>query len=993
MTKNKAMSSVAVCTDGSDCGGGGLAVIQTTAQLKNTTFDGNHAFGKGGGVMLVGTADRSTSLYSQGNANTFINNTCEKDQNDPAYAYGGALYLSTSSRYIANSAEGDSFFGNKAGGAGGAVYWTHDPDDAQDDDQFSFVCPLINASACLLRGTLVANDAPIGPEHATPAMSVLLSHAGVTEVSGQTFVDPGIEVQAIDYYGQNADTTADTTMTCPTIVDELPAIETPGFDTLAAAYDVQCSPSGTTALEMTVGYIQFQNMKVSLGQNMTVEVSASLSTTTPEGVSYQLSSSVDISLGSCNVGDALVVSEDDSTRTCIECGDDYYTFEAGAAACDSCPDDKDGTVAYCIADEVRIIDGYWRDSADSTLLRSCQLVGACQGVVSCATVEELEEKQACWNRSLADNDALCRKGHGGPLCGQCKPGYIYNDLRGFCAACTARKTSQNKQVLGYILLAAAVVAFGLFLVRKRIRAFIGANFLFLAALKENFSRYRVKAKIMVTFFQIISREFQYPFHPSIVRNCLSPNVLLAWATALPEYCGGVLNPPWPPAYGAIVRKLGLINLNLVSTAAAMCAVDTNYFWKLFGMTSGPLGLTVLIFFYYVANRLKISLSADTTDPAGPGSPQSDDIPGIDPRSPQSDYTDALELTVIGAADVTTASTDEPSGTILGEDEPGANPQNPPPKQSWFGGAFSNNEGVAAGAPTTPDAEDTGEIQTGDTAPPQETETEPSQETAQASKAERVADLKTLCIGGFLTLSYLVFPSVSLVIFRLFSCDMSISSTEKYLSYLKADMSIQCSHGHSEMHYMDDYFVWMIYAGVMIGFYPVGIPLLYFVVTYKYRHHINPSPLAVLADIRRDDAMGPEHQHAHVEITDDMRLLARVILRVRQRQKNLRDQALAMYTPKKTAQDERYAAEEVKKKNAAKANFFKRIVASSRASQAAAIAYELDHHIEHIPDTWEEYLPGHAAAVADLDAASDQMETSMVVMYRAEDRRVKFLAFL
>ena len=48
---------------------------------------------------------------------------------------------------------------------------------------------------------------------------------------------------------------------------------------------------------------------------------------------------------------------------------------------------------------------------------------------------------------------------------------------------------------------------------------------------------------------------------------------------------------------------------------------------------------------------------------------------------------------------------------------------------------------------------------------------------------------------------------------------------------------------------------------------------------------------------------------------------------------------------------------------------------------------------YVAPTWEKHLPAHASTVEDLEGACKLVETSMVVAYRAEDRRVKFLAFL
>lgn len=127
----------------------------------------------------------------------------------------------------------------------------------------------------------------------------------------------------------------------------------------------------------------------------------------------------------------------------------------------------------------------------------------------------------------------------------------------------------------------------------------------------------------------------------------------------------------------------------------------------------------------------------------------------------------------------------------------------------------------------------------------------------------------------------------------------------------------------------------------------------------------------------------------------MRLLARNALRVRQRQKQLRDAARTMHTPLRAAQVARDEAEEraFEDAQAAAAD------AANESSARRAVQRKL-HAFSHraadearVPPTWEELLPGHARAVHDLEGAATLCETSMVVAYRAEDPHVKHLAFL
>ena len=89
-----------------------------------------------------------------------------------------------------------------------------------------------------------------------------------------------------------------------------------------------------------------------------------------------------------------------------------------------------------------------------------------------------------------------------------------------------------------------------------------------------------------------------------------------------------------------------------------------------------------------------------------------------------------------------------------------------------------------------------------------------------SAADQIGGLKDLCSIAIFAVTYLAFPSTSLVIFRTFDQDENISDApgEKDLSYLKADMSIDCTTGA--------YWWWSYYATAMVFVYPLGIPAIY-----------------------------------------------------------------------------------------------------------------------------------------------------------------------
>ena len=82
---------------------------------------------------------------------------------------------------------------------------------------------------------------------------------------------------------------------------------------------------------------------------------------------------------------------------------------------------------------------------------------------------------------------------------------------------------------------------------------------------------------------------------------------------------------------------------------------------------------------------------------------------------------------------------------------------------------------------------------------------------------------------FLFLMYCVFPAVSQTIFLVFSCD---SDFEDGQSFLRADYGISCAS--------DTYRAFRAYAVLMIGVYPIGVPLLYAISLYRARNVLGPS---------------------------------------------------------------------------------------------------------------------------------------------------------
>lgn len=80
---------------------------------------------------------------------------------------------------------------------------------------------------------------------------------------------------------------------------------------------------------------------------------------------------------------------------------------------------------------------------------------------------------------------------------------------------------------------------------------------------------------------------------------------------------------------------------------------------------------------------------------------------------------------------------------------------------------------------------------------------------------------------FLVFTYLVYPSCSQVVLDTFNCDHMGSE-----SYLFADYSTKCyTHAHTVMK---------IYASIFVFIYPLGCPLMYYILLWNHRDEIDPT---------------------------------------------------------------------------------------------------------------------------------------------------------
>jgi hypothetical protein len=90
------------------------------------------------------------------------------------------------------------------------------------------------------------------------------------------------------------------------------------------------------------------------------------------------------------------------------------------------------------------------------------------------------------------------------------------------------------------------------------------------------------------------------------------------------------------------------------------------------------------------------------------------------------------------------------------------------------------------------------------------------------------DLRNRIFSAFLLMTFFVLPSVSIAIFTTFACR---EFDQDYGSFLKVDYSIDCN---SSTHAM-----YQLFAGIMVLFYPVGIPLMYYLLLRNVRKKLNP----------------------------------------------------------------------------------------------------------------------------------------------------------
>jgi hypothetical protein len=103
---------------------------------------------------------------------------------------------------------------------------------------------------------------------------------------------------------------------------------------------------------------------------------------------------------------------------------------------------------------------------------------------------------------------------------------------------------------------------------------------------------------------------------------------------------------------------------------------------------------------------------------------------------------------------------------------------------------------------------------------------------QKKSKEYDSEIKARYVNYIFYLTYLILPSVTTTIFKLFVCeniDPNREDSSEYDLYLVADMRITCTS--------DYYHQWRFFGLIMIFIYPIGIPFFYWLCLYSFREEI------------------------------------------------------------------------------------------------------------------------------------------------------------
>ncbi|GMH73473.1 hypothetical protein TrST_g4716 [Triparma strigata] len=248
--------------------------------------------------------------------------------------------------------------------------------------------------------------------------------------------------------------------------------------------------------------------------------------------------------------------------------------------CLECPEGTSCVEPGVTVKELPVKRGYWRSDDNSSNIVKCYIEEAC--------AQSPAVKSA--NVTKMTSDHQCAMGHIGPVCNVCLPGFA-KDVLGHCLPCESDK-GFHVPVESWIFLFVLVVVLPVtlfFMCKKptapnnrlsnfrqrsvsRERSRSSPNGLVAAQTNRDhwFYRARTKAKILVSFYQIVT-SFE-----------------------------SVLEIRFPPVYEKFMRWVSsTANLDALQLVRADCIVDTNFYTSLLAQTLLPIAISSLIFAVFV----------------------------------------------------------------------------------------------------------------------------------------------------------------------------------------------------------------------------------------------------------------------------------------------------------------------------------------------------------------------------------------------------------
>ena len=163
---------------------------------------------------------------------------------------------------------------------------------------------------------------------------------------------------------------------------------------------------------------------------------------------------------------------------------------------------------------------------------------------------------------------------------------------------------------------------------------------------------------------------------------------------------------------------------------------------------------------------------------------------------------------------------------------------------------------------------------------------------------------------------------------------------------------------------------------MLLVYPVGIPCLFFVLTWRSRHKLNPDALYVIADVTCAGALTDDS----VPVNVSMQHLATNIVSIHGAAADVEQKAIEGH-----ARAARLASEDSQRA-------IERGVDSS-SSVRESLADHANKMQDAVPKNWEDYLPERAAVVIQLRASAAVAEAELIHQYRNANPSVQILSFL